>query len=173
MISMAKRPLAPTPVLARYVAVMIMAAALTTGATAAAQSGSRQDPTPQSKLHDLFTLLADPKAGELLTLLADPKIQEWLERQGEAKTAENATTGSTQETRNSVGDSFENRFETIQLGGEQARESGPIIPILGTPVFDEHYLNSSAGAIHRQIVALARAVPVATRLPKMNSPPKD
>ncbi|MBV8095935.1 MAG: mechanosensitive ion channel family protein [Acetobacteraceae bacterium] len=33
------------------------------------------------------------------------------------------------------------------------------MPMVGAPVFDERYLNSSAGAIHRQIVALARAIP--------------
>jgi hypothetical protein len=105
-----------------------------------------------------LTLLADPKVHQLLTLVADPKIQEWLERQGDAKTAEKAPTGSTRETGSSVADSFENRFGSIQLG-EQAGESEPSIPMIGTPVFDERYLNSSAGAIHRQIVALARAIP--------------
>jgi len=60
------------------------------------------------------------KIHELLTLLADPKVQEWLEEQGETK----AAAGSAQETDNSV----------------------------------EDYLNSRAGAIREQIVALARAV---------------
>src|SRR5271170_8156997 len=60
-----------------------------------------------------------PKIHELLTLLADPKTQQWLEGQGQANTA----AGSAQQTNYSVAG----------------------------------YLNSRAGAIHDQVVALARA----------------
>jgi small-conductance mechanosensitive channel len=92
-------------------------AAQHTGAKATAGEGAATPP----EIHELLTLLADPKNRELLTLLANPKIQEWLEEQGETK----ATAGSAQETDNSV----------------------------------EDYLNSRAGAIREQMVALARAIP--------------
>jgi moderate conductance mechanosensitive channel len=115
---------------ARQVAAICLAAVILTVeppyAAHAAQSkagkpaASEGAATPP-EIHELLTLLGDPKNRELLTLLADPKIQEWLEEQGEAK----AAAGPAQETNNSV----------------------------------EDYLDSRAGRIREQIVALAGAIP--------------
>src|SRR6516225_581094 len=109
MISVAERPWVLTRAFRSWVAAIILSATLMSGAAGAAHNGSRQEATTPPKIH------------ELLTLLSDPKIQELLEKQGEAK----AVAGSAQENDNSV----------------------------------EDYLNSRAGAIHEQIVALARAIP--------------
>ena len=106
------------------------------------------------KLHQLFVLLADPKAHEVLTLLADPKIQEWLEAQGEAT----AAAGSVQQADPSAEEGFGKRWGGM-LPGEQTGEGGSLIRGLPAPVFHESKLSSGAGAIHDQIVALARAIP--------------
>jgi len=79
------------------------------------------DVAPPDKVESRSGAPTPPKIHELLTLLADPKVKEWLEGQAEAKTA----AGSAQQT-------------DISAAG---------------------YLNSRAGAIHDQIVALARAFP--------------
>ena len=92
----------------------IILAALMSGVFAAQQAAA--NPAPASG-----DGAAAPRIHQLLTLLADPKVQEWLEEQGKAKMA----AGSAQETNSSV----------------------------------EDYLNSRGGAIHQQIVALARAIP--------------
>jgi small-conductance mechanosensitive channel len=134
------------------IAAIVLSVALMSGAAAAPPA--REVTTPP-KLHELLTLLGDPKAHELLTLLADPKIQEWLEQQGEAKAVEKAAAGSMQETDQ---EGLGNRWGSMQLG-EQTSEGGALIRTLPAPVFHESNMSSGTGAIHDQIVALARAIP--------------
>jgi moderate conductance mechanosensitive channel len=116
---------AATQLAAVCLAAVIIAIGPLYAAHAAESKGGRptagEGAATPPEIHELLTLLGDPKNRELLTLLADPKIQDWLEEQGKAK----AAAGSPHETDNSV----------------------------------EEYLNSRAGAIREQIVALARAIP--------------
>jgi small-conductance mechanosensitive channel len=142
----------------RCVAAIVLLVALMSGAAAAPRDGSSQEVATPPKLHQLLTLLADPNTHELLTLLADPKIQEWLEAHGEAKAAEKGAAGSAHETDPSARELFGNRWGSMRLG-EQAGEGGALIGSLPAPVFRESYMSSGAGAIHDQIVALARAIP--------------
>jgi moderate conductance mechanosensitive channel len=90
-------------VLAASLAAIILATMLPCGAFAATQKGaapaSEAGATTPSKIH------------ELLTLLADPKVQEWLAKQSEAKSA----AGATQETvTNSVSHYFDYRVGAIR-----------------------------------------------------------
>ncbi|MBV9484202.1 MAG: mechanosensitive ion channel family protein [Acidobacteria bacterium] len=140
------------------VGAIILLVVLIAGAGATPQNGVGQGPTTPATLHELLALLADPKAHQLLTLLADPKTQQWLEMQTEAKTAQNAPSGPVQLAADPAGDNFENRFGNIQLG-EQGGQGGAFNPTLQGPLFHEAGLSAGAGAIHDQIVALARAIP--------------
>jgi hypothetical protein len=159
MIAAAGRPWVSTRGSRGCVAAIMLSVALVSGAAAAPRDGSPQGVRTPPQLHELLTLLADPKAHELLTLLADPKIQEWLEAQGEAKAeVEKTAAGSLHETSPSVEKSVGDRWGSMQLG-EQAGEGGSLIRGLPAPVFHESHLSSGAGAIHDQIVALARAIP--------------
>ena len=81
-------------------------AAQHTAAMATTGEGAATPP----EIHELLTLLADPKNRELLTLLANPKIQKWLEEQGETK----AAAGSAQETDNSVEDYLNSQAGAIR-----------------------------------------------------------
>jgi hypothetical protein len=135
---MAERPWATTRALWGCVAAIILSATLMSAAAAA----SSQEVTTPPKLH------------ELLTLLADPKIQEWLEAQGEAK----AAAGSVPQADPSAEEGFGKRWGSMQPG-EHEGDGGSLIRGLPAPVFHESKLSSGADAIHDQIVALARAIP--------------
>ena len=67
-------------------------AAQHTAAMATTGEGAATPP----EIHELLTLLADPKNRQLLTLLANPKIQKWLEEQGETKAADRIGAGDRQ-----------------------------------------------------------------------------
>jgi small-conductance mechanosensitive channel len=85
-------------------AALIFAIGPLTGAFAA-QPAAGKSAAPQAEE------TTSAKVHELLTLLADPKVQEWLEKQGEAK----AATGSAQETgTNSVTHYFDYRVGAIR-----------------------------------------------------------
>jgi moderate conductance mechanosensitive channel len=158
MISVAEHSWASTRSLRSCVLAIVLLVALTWGAAAAPHDGSSQEVMTPPKLHQLLTLLADPKTHELLTLLANRKIREWLEEQGATKAAEKTATGSVHETDPSAEEGFGNRWGSMQLG-EKAGEGGALIRELPAPVFHESNMSSGAGAIHDQIVALARAIP--------------
>src|SRR6516164_3829654 len=74
-----------------------------------------------------------PKIHELLTLLSDPKIHELLTLLAEPK----------------VQEWLEKQGEAKAVAGSAQENDNSV----------EDYLNSRAGAIHEQIVALARAIP--------------
>jgi moderate conductance mechanosensitive channel len=101
-------------ILAICLAAIILAAVPMSGVFAAQHAAANLAPASgdgaaAARIHELLTLLADPKANELLTLLADPKVQEWLEEQDGAK----AVAGSAQQTDNSVEDYLSSRGGAI------------------------------------------------------------
>jgi moderate conductance mechanosensitive channel len=149
-----KHLVASTRALWSSVLAIALSVALISGAAAAPRDGSSEAGTTPPELHQLLVLLADPKGHQLLTLLADPKIQAWLEAQGEAKT----TAGPVQRADPPADEGFGKRWGSM-LSGEQAGDGGSLIRGLPAPVFHESGLSSDAGAIHDQIMALARAIP--------------
>jgi moderate conductance mechanosensitive channel len=158
MISSALQSWALARVSNTCIAAIFVLAALTSGAASAANNGPSQNGTTPSALRELSALLADPKAHQLLTLLADPATREWLEKQSEAKIADNAASSPAPGIGGPGGAGFENRFGKIQLG-EPGGEGGGFNPTLNGSLFHEDGLSAGAGAIHDQIVALVGAIP--------------